>query len=261
MGELAGKVAVVTGGASGLGRAMVERFAAEGATVVIADVDAEGGAALAEQLGEAAAFQRTDVTDADQVQALVDTTVERFGGLHVMVNNAGVGSAMARFLHDDLTDFHRVMDIDVLGVLLGSQRAARHMKEHGGGSIINVSSTAGLDAGAALVTYRAAKAAVIHASRSIALDVAGYGVRVNCLVPGGIRTPMTASTYDVDAVRQLTQPLNREGLPEDVAEAALFLASDRSAQITGVTLPVDGGTTAGPPATQLKLLMSRPPEP
>src|SRR5262249_41728664 len=150
-----------------------------------------------------------------------------------------------------------VMDIDVLGVLLGCQRAARQMKAQGGGSIINVSSTAGLDAGAALVTYRAAKAAVIHASRSIALDVAGYGVRVNCLVPGGIRTPMTASSYDVDAVRELTQPLNREGLPEDVAQAALFLASDRSAQITGVVLPVDGGTTTGPPANQLKVLMQR----
>jgi NAD(P)-dependent dehydrogenase (short-subunit alcohol dehydrogenase family) len=231
VGELDGKVAVVTGGASGLGRAMVERFAGEGAAVVI------------------------DVTDADQVQALVDATVERFGGLHVMVNNAGVGSAMTRFLHDDLTDFRRVMDIDVLGVLLGSQRAARHMKASGGGSIVNVSSTAGLDAGAALVTYRAAKAAVIHASRSIALDVAGYGIRVNCLVPGQIRTAMT--TYDMDAVRELTQPLAREGRPEDVAEAALFLASDRSAQITGVVLPVDGGTTAGPPATQLKLLLQR----
>jgi NAD(P)-dependent dehydrogenase (short-subunit alcohol dehydrogenase family) len=256
--ELAGKVAIVTGGASGLGRAMVERFAAEGAKVVVADIDPDTSGALVEQLGGSAAFQPTDVTDADQVQALVDTTVERFGGLHVMVNNAGIGSAMARFLHDDLTDFRRVMDIDVLGVLLGSQRAARHMKAAGtGGSIVNVSSTAGLDAGAALVTYRAAKAAVIHASRSIALDVAGYGIRVNCLVPGGIRTPMTASTYDVDAVRNLTQPLNREGLPEDVAEAALFLASDRSAQITGVTLPVDGGTTAGPPAKQLQLLMQR----
>jgi NAD(P)-dependent dehydrogenase (short-subunit alcohol dehydrogenase family) len=253
--ELADKVAVVTGGAAGLGRAMVERFAAEGATVVIADVDGDAGSALAKELGDGAAFQPTDVTDADQVQALVDTTVERFGGLHVMVNNAGVGSAMARFLHDDLSDFQRVMEIDVLGVLLGSQRAARHMKAQGGGSIVNVSSTAGLDAGAALVTYRAAKAAVIHASRSIALDVAQYGIRVNCLVPGQIRTAMT--TYDMDAVRELTQPLNREGLPEDVAEAALFLASDRSAQITGVVLPVDGGTTAGPPANQLKLLLSR----
>jgi NAD(P)-dependent dehydrogenase (short-subunit alcohol dehydrogenase family) len=256
--ELQGKVAVVTGGASGLGRAMVERFAAEGAAVVVADIDDATGAALAGALGERAAFQHTDVTSADDVQALVDTTVERFGGLHVMVNNAGVGSAMARFLHDELTDFRQVMDIDVLGVLLGCQRAARHMKAAGTrGSIINVSSTAGLDAGAALVTYRAAKAAVIHASRSIALDVAGYGIRVNCLVPGGIRTPMTASSYDVDAVRALTQPLDREGLPEDVAEAALFLASDRSAQITGVTLPVDGGTTTGPPAKQLQLLMAR----
>jgi NAD(P)-dependent dehydrogenase (short-subunit alcohol dehydrogenase family) len=253
--ELAGKVAVVTGGASGLGKAMVERFAAEGARVVIADVDAAAGSALAAELGDRAAFQPTDVTDADQVQALVDSTVERFGGLHVMVNNAGVGSAMARFLHDDLTDFRRVMDIDVLGVLLGSQRAARHMKAQGSGSIVNVSSTAGLDAGAALVTYRAAKAAVIHATRSIALDVAQYGIRVNCLVPGQIRTAMT--TYDMDAVRELTQPLDREGRPEDVAEAALFLASDRSAQVTGVVLPVDGGTTAGPPANQLKLLMSR----
>ena len=253
--ELTGKVAVVTGGASGLGRAMVERFAAEGAQVVIADIDPDAGTALADGLGAGAAFQACDVTDADQVQALVDATVDRFGGLHVMVNNAGVGSAMARFLHDDLSDFRRVMDIDVLGVLLGAQRAARHMKGHGGGSIINVASTAGLDAGAALVTYRAAKAAVIHASRSIALDVAQYGIRVNCLVPGQIRTAMT--TYDMDAVRELTQPLNREGRPEDVAEAALFLASDRSAQITGVVLPVDGGTTAGPPAAQLKLLLAR----
>ncbi len=252
--ELAGKVAVVTGGAAGLGRAMVERFAAEGAKVVIADVDPEVGAALATELGAGVArFHHTDVTRADDVQAVVDATVEHFGGLHVMVNHAGIGSGMVRFLHDDLADFHRVMDIDVLGVLLGCQRAARHMKEHGGGSIINVSSTAGLDAGAALVTYRAAKAAVIHASRSIALDVAGYGIRVNCLVPGQIRTAMT--TYDMDAVRELTQPLHREGRPEDVAEAALFLASDRSAQITGVVLPVDGGTTAGPPATQLKLLL------
>ena len=253
--ELAGKVAVVTGGAAGLGRAMVERFAAEGAKVVVADVDVDAGSALAEVLGDRVAFQPADVTDADQVQALVDTTVERFGGLHVMVNNAGVGSAMARFLHDDLRDFQRVMEIDVLGVLLGSQRAARHMKAHGGGSIVNVSSTAGLDAGAALVTYRAAKAAVIHASRSIALDVAQYGIRVNCLVPGQIRTAMT--TYDMDAVRELTQPLPREGRPEDVAEAALFLAGDRSAQITGVVLPVDGGTTTGPPASQLKLLLAR----
>jgi NAD(P)-dependent dehydrogenase (short-subunit alcohol dehydrogenase family) len=251
--ELAGKVAIVTGGSRGIGRATVERFTEAGARVVIADIDADVGEALAAELGEVAAFQQTDVTDADQVQALVDFAVERFGGLHVMANNAGVASAMTRFLHDDLADFDRVVRINVLGVLLGSQRAARHMKANGGGSIINTSSTAGIDAGAGLVTYRATKAAVIHASRSIALDLAPYGIRVNCLVPGQIRTAMT--TYDMDRVRELTQPLPREGRAEDVADAAVFLASDRAAQITGVVLPVDGGTTAGPPASQLKLLL------
>jgi len=256
MGELEGKVAVVTGGAAGIGRAMVERFAAEGARVVIADIDADAGTEVASALGEVAAFVPTDVTDADQVQGLVDGAVERFGGLHVMVNNAGVGGAMTRFLHDDLADFHRIVDVNLLGMLVGSQRAARHMKGSGGGSIVNISSTAGINAGAGLIAYRATKAAVIHASRTIAIEVAQYGIRVNCIVPGQIATAMNEGSYDLDRVMKLMQPLPRAGRPEDIAEAALFLASDRSAQITGVVLPVDGGTTTGPPADQLKLLLA-----
>jgi len=253
MEDFTGTRAVVTGGASGIGRAVVEEFVAEGAEVVIADLDAEAGESLAKELGDSAAFKATDVTDAGQVQALVDFSVERFGGLHVMVNNAGIASAMVRFLHDDLTDFTQVMNVNVLGILLGSQRAARHMKANGGGSIINTASTAGMDAGAGLISYRASKAAAIHVSRSIALDLAQYGIRVNCIVPGQIRTGMTS--YDMDAVLKFTQPLPRQGQAGDVADAAVFLASDRSAQVTGIVLPVDGGTTAGPPASQLKLML------
>jgi NAD(P)-dependent dehydrogenase (short-subunit alcohol dehydrogenase family) len=253
MTELDGKVAIVTGGASGIGRAMVERFVAEGARVVIGDLDSDAGHALARELGEAAAFTQTDVTDAEQVQALVDSAVAHFGALHVMVNNAGIASAMVRFLHDDLADFDKVMQVNVRGVLNGCQRAARHMKDNGGGSIINTSSTAGIDAGAGLIPYRASKAAVIHVSRSIALDVAPYGIRVNCIVPGQVQTAMT--TYDMDAVMKFTQPLPTRSTPDDVANAAVFLASDRAKQVTGITLPVDGGTTAGPPAGQLKLMM------
>jgi NAD(P)-dependent dehydrogenase (short-subunit alcohol dehydrogenase family) len=254
MGELDGKVAIVTGGASGIGRAVVERFLAEGAAVMIGDVDADTGLALAKQLGDAAAFTPTDVTNGDQVQAAVDAAVAQFGGLHVMVNNAGIASAMVRFLYDDLADFDKVMNVNVLGVLIGCQRAARYMKDNGGGSIINTSSTAGIDAGAGLIPYRASKAAVIHVSRSIALDVAQYGIRVNCIVPGQVQTAMT--TYDMDAVMKFTQPLPTRSTPDDVANAAVFLGSDRSKQVTGITLPVDGGTTAGPPAGQLKLMMA-----
>jgi NAD(P)-dependent dehydrogenase (short-subunit alcohol dehydrogenase family) len=244
--ELAGKVAIVTGGASGLGRGVVEGCAAEGAQVVVADVNAERGEALAAELGEHVAFCATDVSDADAMQRAVDFAVERFGGLHVMVNNAGISSASRRFLDDDFRDFDRVMAVNLLGVMLGSQRAARHMAGHGGGSIVNITSIAGINAGAGLMPYRASKGAVIQVSRSIAIDLAELGVRVNCIAPAHIATEINAH-YDVGEIIRRMQPLPRAGTPQDVANTVVFLASDRSAQITGVVLPVDGGTTAGPP--------------
>jgi NAD(P)-dependent dehydrogenase (short-subunit alcohol dehydrogenase family) len=251
--ELSGKVAIVTGGASGIGRATVELFVAEGARVVIADVDDEQGEALAASLGDAAAFLHTDVADADDVQAVVDTAVARFGGLHVMFNNAGVPSSFARLLKNDFSDFERVIGVNLFGIMLGTQRAARHMAEHGGGSIVNTSSIAALSGGAGPITYRISKAAVIQFSRSAAIDLADHEIRVNCIAPGHIATGIT--NYDMGPVIQLTQPLQRHGGPEDVAQAVLYLAGDRAAQVTGVVLPVDGGTVAGPPVSQLRDLM------
>jgi NAD(P)-dependent dehydrogenase (short-subunit alcohol dehydrogenase family) len=247
--ELSGKVAIVTGGAGGLGRATAELFVAEGARVVIADLDTERGQAAAAELGAAAAFKRTDVASADEIQELVDFAVARFGGLHVMVNNAGIGGPLHRFLDDDLGDFDRVMAVNLFGVMVGSQRAARHMARHGGGVIINMTSIGGINAGPGLMTYRSSKAAIIHFSRSIAVDLAEHGIRVNCVAPAHIPTAINAA-HDQARIVRLMQPLQRMGQPGDVANAVLYLASDRAAQVTGIVLPVDGGTTAGRPVNQ-----------
>jgi NAD(P)-dependent dehydrogenase (short-subunit alcohol dehydrogenase family) len=247
-------VAIVTGGAGGIGRATAELLVAEGARVVIADVDEEQGGQVARDIGEGAAFKQTDVSDVEQVQALVDFAAARFDGLDIMFNNAGIGSDLTRFLHDDLEDFSRIMSVNLFGVIAGAQRAARYMKEHGGGCIINNASIAAINAGAGMISYRASKAAVAHATKCMAIDLAPYGIRVNCLTPAHIRTGIT--TYEMGPVLRYMQPLEREAQPGDVANAVVFLASERAAQITGVVLPIDGGTTAGPPYAQTKLIMS-----
>lgn len=256
--ELPGRVAIVTGAASGLGRGIAQRFAAEGARVVIADVDVDGGEALAAALGDDAIFVRTDVSDPDQVGALVAATVAKFGGLHVMVNNAGVSGRLRRLLDDDLSDFHRVMGVNVLGVMAGTRDAARHMAGHGGGSIVNLTSIGGIQAGGGVMVYRASKAAVIQFTKSAAIELAQHEIRVNAIAPGNIPTPILASSAgDLDPaelerfearIRQGMRddrPLKREGTPDDVAEAALYFATDRSRYVTGTVLPVDGGTVAG----------------
>ena len=269
-GELSGKVAIVTGGASGLGLACAELFLEEGAKVVIADINAANGEAVAKRLGSAARFKRVDVIKADDVQALIDFTAAEFGGLDIMVNNAGIGGKFhERFIDDDLSDYRAVLDINLLGVMLGSQRAARYMRDHGGGSIINTTSTAATLAGFGVMSYRVAKAAVTLFSRSVAIDFAEYGIRVNCIAPGQIQTPLTAygepgmSPEVAERVRKATEPvmdgarpLKRKGSPMDVAQAALFFASERSAYVTGTTMPVDGGVLAGDPVNHLRNILA-----
>lgn len=257
--ELADKVAIVTGGASGIGRGIVERFAAEGARVVIADVDRDRGEELAGGLGARVIFQVADVADQQQVGALVSAAVQAFGGLHIMVNNAGVSGTMhKRFLDDDLADFDRVMAVNVLGVMAGTREAARQMSQHGGGSIINLTSIGGIQAGGGVMSYRASKAAVIQFTKSAAIELAYYDIRVNAIAPGNIPTQFVASSaanmdeeavtrYEaaIRATMRADRPLQREGTADDVAEAALYFAADRSRYVTGTVLPVDGGVVAG----------------
>ncbi|MFC8516449.1 SDR family NAD(P)-dependent oxidoreductase [Streptomyces sp. NPDC057257] len=249
----AGTVAVVTGGASGLGRASVERLLADGARVVVADVDRDAGEALAKELGPDVRFRHTDVAVPEQVRDLVAVAVGEFGGLHLMVNNAGVSGAMhASLLEEDFADFQRVLSVNLLGVMTGTREAARHMTAHGGGSIVNISSVGGVQAGPSVLTYRASKAAVIHFTKCAALDLAEHGIRVNCVAPGGIPTGLLASATATDEMTDrirahmaAMQPLPRPGTPEDVAEAVAYLGGDRSQHVTGTVLTIDGGTTAG----------------
>jgi NAD(P)-dependent dehydrogenase (short-subunit alcohol dehydrogenase family) len=254
--EVAGKVAIVTGGASGLGRATAALLADEGAHVVIADVDAEGGADAAREIGASGAFKQTDVSDADQVQAAVDFAVSEFGGLHIMFNNAGIGGSHVGFLKDDFRDFERTMAVNVLGVMLGTQRAGRYMAEHGGGVIINTTSIGGINAGAGVTAYRAAKAGVIHFTKCAAIELAPHFIRVNCVAPAHIATAIN-TTYDQAEIVKRMQPLQRMASPDDVANAVLYLASERAAQITGIVMPIDGGTTVGPPARDVREVLAK----
>lgn len=254
--ELSGKVAVVTGGANGIGRAAVELFVAEGAHVVIADVDDAAGEALAKELGPGTAFVHTDVGDRASIEAVVAAAVDRFGELHVMYNNAAISGVPRRFLKDTLADFEQVIGVSLLGGMLGSQAAAKQMVAQGsGGSIINTASLAGLTPGAGLVSYRVAKAGVIHFTKCVALELAEHGIRVNAVAPANIATAIN-SQFDMSRTVEMTQPLQQEVTVDDAAQAVLFLASDRSAKVTGMVLPVDGGTSVGIPVARMTEIMT-----
>lgn len=270
--ELAGKVAIVTGGANGLGRATVELFVQEGARVVIADVDATRGEELAASLGAAARFRRTDVSKREEVEALVAFAVAEFGGLHIMFNNAGItDNSFGRLLDEQFARFEPVVNVNILGVMLGTQIAARHMAKHGGGSIINTSSIGGMRAGHGFFVYRASKAAIISFTECAAIELGEHLIRVNAISPGNIPTElgtyaapapgMTQADVErvqnaIGAVRMRRQPLKRKGRALDIAQAALFLGSDRSVYLSGQVLAVDGAATAGDPVSLIQEILA-----
>jgi NAD(P)-dependent dehydrogenase (short-subunit alcohol dehydrogenase family) len=268
MDQLAGKVAVITGATSGIGAHTARVFVTEGASVVIAGRREAEGEALAASLGPAATFVRADVTIEDDVAGLIATAVARHGRLDCLLNNAGSPAPSRRIGLLDLTDFDRALAVHVRGTLAGMKHAAPVMADQGSGSIINTASINGRRAGMTGLTYSTAKAAVIHATRCAAVELGFHNVRVNSLSPGPVLTGIFAkgaALDDGDAERRLdataaafaeflprTQPLPRMGTTEDVARAAVFLAADASAFITGHDLVVDGGMSAGRPASIMR---------
>ncbi|MBE1536966.1 SDR family oxidoreductase [Actinomadura algeriensis] len=256
-GRLAGKVAVITGGASGIGAGTARLFHAEGARVVIGDLQEEPGAVLAAELGEGAVFARADVTREDDVAALVDTAVERFGGLDVMMNNAGVMGVLGPVDRTPLAEADLTIAINLRGVLCGMKHAARVMKPRRSGVILSTSSPAGMLGGVGPHVYSAVKAGVIGLSNSVAAELRRFGVRCNVLVPGAVVSPMTAGLVaggpgdlpGAEAALSATAYMDRPLRPADVAAGALYLASDEASHVTGIVLPVDAGMTgAGGPS-------------
>ncbi|ELY44614.1 SDR family NAD(P)-dependent oxidoreductase [Natronorubrum sulfidifaciens] len=237
------KIAIVTGGAVGIGKAIAERFLADGATVVIADIDEKTGAATADDLG--CAFEHCDVRDYEQVEALVEGVVETYGGLDVMVNNAGVASVTS-VEEMDLEEWRAVVETNLDGVMHGTKAALPHLKETDG-SIINLGSIYGLVGGKGAASYSAAKGGVVNFTQQVAIDYATEGVRVNSICPGFVETPMTEDLLEDERFYSYLEqktPMDRHGQPEEIAPMAAFLASDDASYITGANIPVDGGWTA-----------------
>jgi NAD(P)-dependent dehydrogenase (short-subunit alcohol dehydrogenase family) len=257
MRRLDGRVAVITGGASGIGEATVRLFVDEGCRVVVADVLDERGRRLVDAIGKSAVYVHADVSQEPQVQAAVEHAVSHFGRLDCVFNNAGLGGVSGPIAEIPVDGFDRTIGVLLRGVFLGMKHAASIMKRQGTGSIVSTASVAGLQAGFGPHVYSAAKAAVIHLTRSVAMELGESGVRVNCICPGGIATPIFGKALGLDeaaadeaakkmeTVLATHQPIQRAGLPEDIAQAALWLASDDSRFVTGHALVVDGGLTGG----------------
>lgn len=254
MGRLNGKVAVITGAASGIGRESAGLFAREGARVVIADIDGEGGERAASEIrgeGGEATFCRTDVTDEASVRTAVETATARYGRLDVMFNNAGI-SVIKPTIEMTVEEWDRIQAVNLRGVFLGCKHAISIMMRQRDGSVINTASNAGLVGRPNYGAYCASKGGVVLLTKSLAVDCARYRVRVNAIAPGSILTPLARAIFlskpDPEVAMQRladAAPAKRLGTPSDIAYAALYLASDESAFVMGAVLPVDGGRTAG----------------
>ena len=254
--RLEGKVAVITGAASGIGAATAKTYVEQGARVVLGDIQDLPGEALAASLGGSAhaVFRHCNVTNEAEVEALVEAAVSEFGQIDVMFNCAGIVGAVGPMSTTPADEWKLTIDIMVNGVFYGMKHASRHMKEAGSGSIISMSSTAGVMGGLGPHAYTAAKHAVVGMTKNLAAEVGGFGVRVNCIAPAGMATPMVAEVItgdhhnldDTIAALAEGSPLKgRAGLAQDVANAALWLASDESGYTSGLTLTVDAGATTG----------------
>ena len=255
MKRLDGRVAIITGGASGIGAASARMFVAEGARVLIADMRNEPGEHLAKELGDAATFCRVDVSCEADVENAVGAAVDRWGRLDCMFNNAGFGGALGPIESTSVEEFDITFDVLLKGVFLGIKHAAPVMRRQGGGAIINTASVAGLKTGESPHLYSVAKAAVIHLTKSVALELGEDDIRVNCICPGIVATPLAAGHPDTSEERleklrhglRKAQALGRVGAPAAIARAAGGRASDESSWVTGTAQVVDGGANAGRP--------------
>jgi len=257
MNRLKGKVAVITGGSSGIGAATARLFAQEGARLIIADILDEQGQKLAKELGGGVIYQHTNVILENEIEAAVSLAMEKFGKLDCMFNNAGVGGTGGPIEQTDTEGFDLTVAVLFRAVVLGMKHAARVMIPQGFGNIISTASVAGHKTGFGPHTYSACKAAVIHLTRSVAMQLGEFGIRVNCVCPGGIVTPLFGRALGLsqEEVEKTLEPIRsvfkniqaipRAGLPEDVARAVLFLASDDSDFVNGEALQVDGGIGRG----------------
>jgi NAD(P)-dependent dehydrogenase (short-subunit alcohol dehydrogenase family) len=257
-GRLQGKVAVITGAASGIGLGAVELFVAEGARVIAADIQDEKGAMLEQRFGGAVRYAHCDVVNEDEIAAALELAQSEFGGLDILFNNAGISDRMLAITEVTAEGWDWIFSILVRGPALGMKLAAPMMVARGGGSIINTASIAGLQAGYGPIAYSSAKAAVIHMSRCAAAQLSPQKIRVNAICPGLIATSIFGASFgfpremaDQMAARIVEhapkiQPISTAGLPQHIAEAALFLASDASEFVTGTHIVVDGGITVGP---------------